>query len=89
MRLITNRFLITGGISFVVFIALAFTPLAILPIVFSFAATGWSGIFLLLMIIGVPFGGFVFLLITTPQNRWLLDAAKLAGFWAEIGRAHV
>jgi len=80
MRHISNRFMITAGISFVIFVVLAFTPLAIFPMILAVAATGWSGIYFVLLFTSAPIVGFVLLLLT-PREKWMIGAAELTALF--------
>lgn len=75
------RFAILAGCSFVLFAALAFTPLDGIPMIMGFVAFGWEGLVLTLFIAGAPFGGFLMLLLMTPTSRRVHEASALSGMW--------
>lgn len=65
-----------------VFFVLAFTPLKLVPMLFSLSLeSGPTGIFLLLCFIGAPLGFYLFTLLFSSANRRVHDIFQLTGFW--------
>ncbi|KIC28001.1 hypothetical protein [Leisingera sp. ANG-S5] len=81
MKQVATVFAKSGFISFLALIILAMTPMSYLPQFLSLAAAGWEGLVLVLIIGGVPFGGFLLTFIISRSGERLLNAASLAGFW--------
>lgn len=70
-----------GGVG-LVFFALAFTPLWILPMLFSFPLlAGYAGVLVVLFAIGAPCGYYVFTLFFSQKGRRVNNLARLTGFW--------
>lgn len=81
MKQLTHSFAKTTVISFLVLAGLALTPLSFFPHLLALATTGWDEAFLVYLIIGAPFGGFLLLLILSRSGERLHNTASLAGLW--------
>jgi len=81
MKQLAHSFTKTAVISFLVLASLALTPLSFFPRLLAFATTGWDEAFLVYLIIGAPFGGFLLLLILSRSGERLRDTASLSGVW--------
>lgn len=81
MNIFFRRFSIATGLSILILFVLSFTQLNVLPLLFTLLVVepqvGW----LFFAILGVPFGGFLALLLFTPNSKFLVYLADLCGFW--------
>ena len=79
-------FAIWAAAMFVLFIALCWTPLNFFPMLLGIgAAAGWPGIMVILLILGVPFGGFFYLVVSKiwygERTLFWKEAGCLTGYW--------
>ena len=75
-----------AGVASLVFFALAFTPVRIIPLLFSMPfSLGWGGALLLLFVLGAPFGFFLQALLFSHRDEWLPIGSAITGYW--IGSA--
>ena len=71
----------SAAVTFLIVMLLALSPL------WPVAGVAWVAFqdirlfLLLLLFLGIPFGGFVFFLVTTPKSDRSKTLAKLTGFW--------
>jgi len=71
-----------AGATSLVFFALAFTPLEIIPWFFSLPfSLGWGGAFVLLFVLSAPFGFYLQALLFSHRDEWLPTSSAITGFW--------
>lgn len=81
MTFVSQPFLRSVAVGFLIFAVLAATPLAWIAQVFALPLTGpWLAL-LLLFAAGAPLAGFGFVFLFSKSGERLAQIARLAGFW--------
>lgn len=87
MKPITRTIGKAALIGFLLMVILAFTPLSFLPKLFSLAVGmglegDWlAGLVLVLVVAGMPFGGFLWALLFSRSDQHISSVASVAGLW--------